>query len=84
MSVSANYGPPADRVQGMNVIRSAHERGVTFFDTVEVYGPYVNKELVGEALAPIRDQVKIATKFGFSIDGTIGLDSRPELIMRVV
>jgi aryl-alcohol dehydrogenase-like predicted oxidoreductase len=84
MSISANYGPPADRTQGINVIRSAHERGVTFFDTAEVYGPYINEELVGEALAPIRDQVKIATKFGFAIDGTIGLDSRPERIKRVV
>ena len=84
MSISANYGPPADRTQGINVIRSAHERGVTFFDTAEVYGPYTSEELVGEALAPIRDQVKIATKFGFAIDGTIGLDSRPERIKRVV
>jgi aryl-alcohol dehydrogenase-like predicted oxidoreductase len=84
MSISANYGPPADRTHGINVIRSAHERGVTFFDTAEVYGPYINEELVGEALAPIRDQVKIATKFGFAIDGTIGLDSRPERIKRVV
>jgi aryl-alcohol dehydrogenase-like predicted oxidoreductase len=84
MSISANYGPPADRTQGINVIRSAHERGVTFFDTAEVYGPYINEELVGEVLAPIRDQVKIATKFGFAIDGTIGLDSRPERIKRVV
>jgi aryl-alcohol dehydrogenase-like predicted oxidoreductase len=84
MSISANYGPPADRTQGINVIRSAHEKGVTFFDTAEVYGPYTSEELVGEALAPIRDQVKIATKFGFAIDGTIGLDSRPERIRRVV
>ena len=84
MSISANYGPAADKAQGINVIRTAHEKGVTFFDTAEVYGPYVNEELVGEALAPIRDQVKIATKFGFAIDGTIGLDSRPERIKRVV
>jgi aryl-alcohol dehydrogenase-like predicted oxidoreductase len=84
MSISANYGPPADRTHGINVIRSAHERGVTFFDTAEVYGPYTSEELVGEALAPIRDQVRIATKFGFAIDGTIGLDSRPERIKRVV
>jgi aryl-alcohol dehydrogenase-like predicted oxidoreductase len=68
----------------MNVIRAAHEKGVTFFDTAEVYGPYVNEELVGEALAPIRDQVKIASKFGFAIDGTIDLDSRPARIKRVV
>src|SRR3954463_12513913 len=84
MSISANYGPPADRTQGINVIRSAHEKGVTFFDTAEVYGPYTSEELVGEALAPVRDQVVIATKFGFAIDGTIGLDSRPERIRRVV
>ena len=66
------------------MIRDAHERGVTFFDTAEVYGPYVNEELVGEALAPVRDKVAIATKFGFKIDGTNGLDSRPERIRRVV
>jgi aryl-alcohol dehydrogenase-like predicted oxidoreductase len=66
------------------VIRDAHERGVTFFDTAEVYGPYVNEELVGEALAPVRNKVVIATKFGFKIDGTNGLDSRPERIRRVV
>jgi aryl-alcohol dehydrogenase-like predicted oxidoreductase len=84
MSISANYGPAADKTQGINVIRAAHEKGVTFFDTAEVYGPYVNEELVGEALAPIRDRVKIASKFGFAIDGTIGLDSRPERIKRVV
>ena len=84
MSISANYGPPADKTQGINVIRAAHEKGVTFFDTAEVYGPYVNEELVGEALAPIRDQVRIASKFGFAIDGTIGLDSRPERIKRVI
>ena len=84
MSISANYGPAADKTQGINVIRAAHEKGVTFFDTAEVYGPYVNEELVGEALAPIRDQVKIASKFGFAIDGTIGLDSRPARIKRVV
>jgi aryl-alcohol dehydrogenase-like predicted oxidoreductase len=84
MSISANYGPAADKTQGINVIRAAHEKGVTFFDTAEVYGPYLNEELVGEALAPIRDQVKIASKFGFAIDGTIGLDSRPARIKRVV
>jgi aryl-alcohol dehydrogenase-like predicted oxidoreductase len=64
MSISANYGPPADRDQGIKVIRTAHERGVTFFDTAEVYGPFTNEELVGGALAPIRDQVRIASKFG--------------------
>jgi aryl-alcohol dehydrogenase-like predicted oxidoreductase len=83
MSISTNYGPAADWKQGINVIRAVHEKGVTFFDTAEVYGPYVNEELVGEALGPIRDQVKIATKFGFAIDGTIGRDSQPERIKRV-
>lgn len=84
MSISGNYGPPTDRAQGIRVIRDAYERGITFFDTAEVYGPYTNEELVGEALAPVRDKVKIATKFGFAIDGTNGLDSRPERIRRVV
>ena len=84
MSISANYGPPADKNQGIRTIRTAYENGVTFFDTAEVYGPYTSEELVGEALAPIRDKVKIASKFGFAIDGTIGLDSRPERIKRVV
>ena len=79
-----HYGPGVDRAQGIRQIRDAHERGVTFFDTAEVYGPYVNEELVGEALAPVRDKVAIATKFGFKIDGTNGLDSRPERIRRVV
>ncbi len=65
MSISANYGPAADGNQGIEVIRAAHDKGVTFFDTAEVYGPYTNEELVGEALAPIRDNVAIATKFGF-------------------
>jgi aryl-alcohol dehydrogenase-like predicted oxidoreductase len=73
-----------DRAQGIRVIRDAHERGVTFFDTAEVYSPYFNEELVGEALAPVRDKVAIATKFGFKIDGTNGLDSRPERIRKVV
>ncbi|NOK21109.1 aldo/keto reductase [Corallococcus carmarthensis] len=84
MSISANYGPPADRNQGIQVIRTAHEQGVTFFDTAEVYGPYTNEELVGEALAPIRDQVVIATKFGFNLEGPPGLNSRPEHIQKVV
>ena len=79
-----HYGPGVDRAEGIRLIRDAHERGVTFFDTAEVYGPYVNEELVGEALAPVRDKVAIATKFGFKIDGTNGLDSRPERIRRVV
>src|SRR4026207_756482 len=84
MSISANYGPPADISQGIQTIRAAFEKGVTFFDTAEVYGPYTNEELVGEALAPCRDKVVIASKFGFKIDGTIGLDSRPEHIKKVV
>jgi aryl-alcohol dehydrogenase-like predicted oxidoreductase len=84
MSISANYGPPADRNQGINVVRAAHEKGVTFFDTAEVYGPFTNEELVGEALAPFRDKVVIASKFGFAIDGTIALNSRPEHIKKVV
>jgi aryl-alcohol dehydrogenase-like predicted oxidoreductase len=79
-----HYGPGVDTAQGVRVIREAHERGVTFFDPADVYGPYVNEELVGEALAPVRDSVAIATKFGFKIDGTNGLDSRPERIRRVV
>jgi aryl-alcohol dehydrogenase-like predicted oxidoreductase len=65
MSISANYGPPADIDEGVEVIRAAFEKGVTFFDTAEVYGPYTNEELVGEALGPFRDKVVIATKFGF-------------------
>nr|WP_200959447.1 aldo/keto reductase [Rhizobium sp. Root1203] len=84
MSISANYGPAADKAQGIGTLRQAHENGVTFFDTAEVYGPYTSEELVGEALQSIRNEVKIATKFGFAIDGTIGLDSRPERIKRVV
>jgi aryl-alcohol dehydrogenase-like predicted oxidoreductase len=85
MSIMANYGPPADRNQGIQVIRAAHEKGVTFFDTAEVYGPYTDEELVGEALAPFRDKVAIATKFGFDIEGgSGGLNSRPEHIKKVV
>ena len=83
MSISANYGPPADRNQGINVLRTAHEKGVTFFDTAEVYGPYTSEDLVGEALAPIRDKVRIATKFGFNPEAG-GLNSRPEHIKRAV
>lgn len=74
----------AEPAKGNNEIRDANERGVTFFDTAEVYGPYVNEELVGEALVPVRDKVAIATKFGFKIDGTNGLDSRPERIRKAV
>ena len=84
MSISANYGPAADKAQGIQTIRTAFETGITFFDTAEVYGPYTNEELVGEALAPIRDKVVIASKFEFKIDGTIGLDSRPTHIKKVV
>jgi aryl-alcohol dehydrogenase-like predicted oxidoreductase len=83
MSISANYGPPAPGFVGINVIRSAHERGVTFFDTAEVYGGYTNELLVGEALAPIRDEVKIATKFGFDVEGSGAPLSRPDHIKRV-
>ena len=86
MGMSQSYGPnPGDREEMIGVLRGAVERGVTFFDTAEVYGPYVNEELVGEALAPLRDQVVIATKFGWRIeDGrSVGLDSRPEQIARV-
>jgi aryl-alcohol dehydrogenase-like predicted oxidoreductase len=85
MSISANYGPPADRGEGIKVLREAHQRGVTFFDTAEVYGPYTSEELVGEALAAVRDSVRIATKFGFDIEGgTGGLNSRPAHIKAVV
>ncbi|MFF0400140.1 aldo/keto reductase [Streptomyces sp. NPDC005248] len=84
MSISANYGPPADIDQGIKVLREAHDRGVSFFDTAEVYGPYTSEELVGRSLAPIRDEVKIATKFGFDIEARGTLNSRPDRIKRVV
>jgi aryl-alcohol dehydrogenase-like predicted oxidoreductase len=83
MSISANYGPTAPVEQGIKVIRAAYEKGVTFFDTAEVYGPYTNENLVGEALAPFRDKVVIATKFGFNLDAG-GLNSRPEHVRKVV
>ncbi|WP_203897717.1 aldo/keto reductase [Virgisporangium aliadipatigenens] len=86
MGISHGLGPAADRQDGIAVIRAAVERGVTLFDTAEVYGPYVNEELVGEALAPFRGEVVIATKFGFAIDGEgrqVGVDSRPEHIRQV-
>ncbi len=87
MGLSFGYGPAVDQQTGISLIRSAVERGVTFFDTAEVYGPFTNEELVGEALAPVREQVVIATKFGFDIDpGTgqqRGLNSRPEHIKQV-
>ena len=84
LSISANYGPAADKNQGIEVIRAAHEKGVTFFDTAEVYGPYTNEELVGEALAPIRDKVAIATKFGFDNENRGTLNSQPKHIRKVV
>jgi aryl-alcohol dehydrogenase-like predicted oxidoreductase len=81
MGLNFGYGPAADKQEAISLIRSAVERGVTFFDTAEVYGPFTNEELVGEALAPVRDQVVIATKFGFDSEGVQqGLDSRPEHI----
>src|SRR5215472_10273846 len=87
MGMSFGYGPAVDKQQGVTVIRAAVERGVTFFDTAEVYGPFRNEELVGEALAPFRKQVVIATKFGFKLDPNTGkqagLDSRPEHIKEV-
>jgi aryl-alcohol dehydrogenase-like predicted oxidoreductase len=83
MGMSFGYGPAADKQQAISVIRSAVERGVTFFDTAEAYGPLTNEELVGEALAPFRDQVVIATKFGFDLAAFPGLNSRPEHIKKV-
>ncbi len=83
MGMSSSYGPPADRQEMISLLRSAVERGVTFFDTAEVYGPFTNEELVGEALAPLRDEVVIATKFGFKLDSSGGVDSRPEHIKEV-
>ena len=87
MGMSFGYGPARDKQEMIPVIRAAVERGVTFFDTAEVYGPFTNEELVGEALAPFREQVVIATKFGFKIDPNTGkqsgLDSRPEHIKEV-
>jgi aryl-alcohol dehydrogenase-like predicted oxidoreductase len=85
MGMSFGYGPAVDKQQGISLIRAAIERGVTFFDTAEVYGPFTNEELVGEALAPFRKDVVIATKFGFHIESgkQAGLDSRPEHIKQV-
>jgi aryl-alcohol dehydrogenase-like predicted oxidoreductase len=87
MGMSFGYGPAGDKQEMISVIRAAVERGVTFFDTAEVYGPFTNEELVGEALAPFREQVVIATKFGFKLDPNTGkqagLDSRPEHIKEV-
>jgi len=88
MGMSMNYGPPEDKQKMIALMRAAVDRGVTFFDTAEVYGPFTNEELVGEGLAPVREQVVIATKFGFDIDPQTrqrrGLNSRPEHIKRVV
>src|SRR6201995_2841409 len=88
MGMSASYWPPKDKQEMISLLRTAVERGVTFFDTAEVYGPYTNEELVGEALAPLRDQVVIATKFGFNLNldgspGWQGLNSKPERIKQV-
>jgi len=88
MGMSFSYGPAKDRQEMISVLRSSVERGVTFFDTAEVYGPHINEELVGEALEPYRDQVVIATKFGFKLDPNggpkwVGLDSTPQQIKKV-
>src|SRR6202035_3789287 len=87
MGMSANYGPAPDKQEMIAFIRAAVERGVTFFDTAEAYGPFTNEELVGEALAPFRDQVMIATKFGFDIEPETGqrrgLNGSPEHIKQV-
>lgn len=83
MGLSHGYGPPTDRSEAIRLLRAAVDRGVTLFDTAEVYGPFTNEDLVGEALKPVRDQVVIATKFGFNVGGE-GLDSRPAHIREVV
>src|SRR6266849_3406728 len=88
MGMSFGYGPAADKQGMMSLLRAAVERGVTFFDTAEVYGPFTNEELLGEALSPFRGQVVIATKFGFRLDPNggpkwVGLDSRPQHIKQV-
>ncbi len=87
MGMSFSYGPPKDKQEMLSLLRAAVERGVTFFDTAEVYGPFTNEELVGEGLTPFRDQVVIATKFGFKLKsdgpGWAGVDSRPEHIKEV-
>jgi len=92
MGMSMSYGPAGDKQEMIALLRAAVERGVTFFDTAEAYGPFTNEELLGEALSPLRDQVVIATKFGFNLDpkfdpkaerGSVGLDSRPEHIKQV-
>jgi aryl-alcohol dehydrogenase-like predicted oxidoreductase len=85
MGISYGYGPAASREEGLAIVRAAVDRGVTFFDTAEAYGPFTNEELVGEGLGPVRDQVVIATKFGFTFEGgkLAGLDSRPAHIREV-
>ena len=87
MGMSAGYGPPAEKKEMISLLRTAVERGVTFFDTAQVYGPFTNEELVGEALEPYRGRVVIATKFGFDIDANGrqrgGLNSRPEYIKQM-
>src|SRR5450755_1655235 len=89
LGMSFSYGPPKDKTEMISLLRTAVERGITFFDTAEVYGPFTNEELVGEALSPLRDQVVIATKFGFDLSGdtrpgAAGLNSRPEHIKLAV
>ena len=90
MGMSFSYGPPADKQEMIALLRAAVDRGITFFDTAEVYGPFTNEELVGEALSPVRDRVVIATKFGFDLSGSdhrpgaAGLNSRPEHIKQAV
>src|SRR5580704_10091099 len=90
MGMSFSYGPPKDKKEMTDVLRAAVERGITFFDTAEVYGPYINEELVGEALAPFRGKVMIATKFGFDLSGSDtrsgppDLNSKPEHIKEAV
>lgn len=84
MNMSFGYGPAADKKQAIAVIRGAYERGVTLFDTAEVYGPLTNEEIVGEALAPFRDKVVVATKYGFDLANFPGLNSKPEHIKQVV
>src|SRR4051795_4231420 len=87
MGLSFGLGPAVDKTEGIRLVRAAVERGVTFFDTAEVYGPFTNEEMVGEALGPVRDRVVIATKFGFRIDPETGkqtgMDSRPEHLREV-
>lgn len=88
MGITQSYGPSGSKAESIRIVQAAVERGVTFFDTAEVYGPFLNEELVGEALQPYRDQVKIATKFGFQLKpdlsaGFVGLNSRPERIRQV-